>query len=138
VTVIVLSACPPGLRGQLTRWLLEIAPGVFVEHVPGRVRDLLWDRIIGLVGRGRALMVYSTDGEQRLAFKVHGHHWAPEDHDGIHLMRRPPTGRKTPANGETTPGTGSGTGATGPPERWSVAARRRRFGSNALRRPTEK
>lgn len=28
MVVIVLTACPVGLRGDLTRWLLEIAPGV--------------------------------------------------------------------------------------------------------------
>lgn len=30
MVVIVLSACPAGLRGHLTRWLLEISAGVFV------------------------------------------------------------------------------------------------------------
>ena len=30
MVVIVLTACPAGLRGHLTRWLLEISPGVFV------------------------------------------------------------------------------------------------------------
>ena len=30
MTVIVVTACPAGLRGHLTRWLLEISPGVFV------------------------------------------------------------------------------------------------------------
>ncbi|MCQ8210670.1 type I-E CRISPR-associated endoribonuclease Cas2e, partial [Cutibacterium acnes subsp. acnes] len=44
MTVLVLTACPAGLRGHLTRWLLEISPGVFVGHVPTRVRDALWDR----------------------------------------------------------------------------------------------
>ena len=39
MTVLVLTACPAGLRGHLTRWLLEISPGVFVGHVPARVRD---------------------------------------------------------------------------------------------------
>ncbi|MGO4760857.1 type I-E CRISPR-associated endoribonuclease Cas2, partial [Streptomyces sp. 2MCAF27] len=29
MTVIVLTNCPAGLRGFLTRWLLEISPGVF-------------------------------------------------------------------------------------------------------------
>jgi CRISPR-associated protein Cas2 len=41
MVVIVLSACPAGLRGHLTRWLVEISAGVFVGHVSARVRDLL-------------------------------------------------------------------------------------------------
>jgi CRISPR-associated protein Cas2 len=48
----------------------------------------MWLRIIEYVSDGRALMVHSTKGEQRLAFKVHGHDWTPVDFDGITLMRR--------------------------------------------------
>ena len=47
MVVVVLTACPVGLRGDLTRWLLEIASGVFVGHVTARVRDRLWERITG-------------------------------------------------------------------------------------------
>lgn len=117
--VIVLSACPPGLRGHLTRWMLEVNPGVFVGHLPARVRDELWDRTMDLIGKGRALMVHTTDGEQRLSFRTHGHEWEPQDHDGILLMRRPPPGA---ALGQRKP----------PPENWSIAARRRRFGGSRI------
>jgi CRISPR-associated protein Cas2 len=86
--VVVLTAVPPGLRGHLTRWLLEISPGVFVGNVSARVRELMWMRIVEFVVDGRALMVHSTTGEQRLAFAVHGHDWTPVDFDGITLMRR--------------------------------------------------
>ena len=58
MVVIVLTACPVGLRGDLTRWLLEIAPGVFVGHIDARIRDRLWERIIDLLRDGRAVMVY--------------------------------------------------------------------------------
>ncbi|WP_255360400.1 type I-E CRISPR-associated endoribonuclease Cas2, partial [Frankia sp. EI5c] len=30
MTVIVLIAAPEGLRGHLTRWMIEIAAGVYV------------------------------------------------------------------------------------------------------------
>jgi CRISPR-associated protein Cas2 len=88
MTVVILTAVPPGLRGHLTRWLLEISPGVFVGHVSKRVREHMWERIVEFVSDGRALMVHSARGEQRLAFEVHGHDWVPVDHDGITLMRR--------------------------------------------------
>ncbi|WP_329065602.1 type I-E CRISPR-associated endoribonuclease Cas2e [Amycolatopsis sp. NBC_01480] len=88
MTVIVLTAVPPGLRGHLTRWLLEISPGVYVGFVSARVRELIWDRIVEYMADGRALMVYATQGEQRLEFQVHGHDWTPVDFDGITLMRR--------------------------------------------------
>lgn len=123
--VIVLTACPTGLRGHLTRWMLEVTPGVFVGHLPARVRDELWDRTTDLIGNGHALMIHSSDGEQHLSFRVHGHDWQPDDHDGILLMRRPPR--------DGTPGQ-----QKPPPENWSIAARRRRFSGNRLpRRRTE-
>ena len=92
MVVIVLTACPAGLRGHLTRWLLEVSPGVFIGVIPARVRDLAWDRVVELSKDGRAIMIYSTRSEQRLAFKVHRHDWEPVDIDGIHLIRRPHTG----------------------------------------------
>lgn len=118
--VIVLTACPTGLRGHLTRWMLEISPGVFVGHLPARVRDELWERVVELIGKGRALMVHTVDGEQRLSFRVHGHDWIPDDHDGILLMRRP-------SHGESS-------GQRDAPENWSIAARRRKYGRASVPR----
>lgn len=87
--VVVLSNCPPALRGDLTRWLLEISSGVYVGKVNARVRERLWERITSSVQSGRALMVYSTNTEQGLDFKVHRHQWETVDFDGVTLMRRP-------------------------------------------------
>ncbi len=101
--MLVLTACPAGLRGHLTRWLLEISPGVFVGFVTARVRDLLWDRVVELAKDGRAIMVHAAKGEQRLAFKVHRHDWRPVDLDGIHLMLRP-TDPSTTSEPELRPG----------------------------------
>jgi CRISPR-associated protein Cas2 len=111
MVVLVLTACPAGLRGHLTRWLLEISPGVFVGMVTPRVRELLWMRVLELSKDGRALMVHSAPGEQRLAFKVHRHDWHPVDVDGIHLMLRP---------------VDEGATNTAPRRGWSSASRHRR------------
>ncbi|MFT4122905.1 MAG: type I-E CRISPR-associated endoribonuclease Cas2e [Microbacteriaceae bacterium] len=108
--VLVLTACPAGLRGHLGRWLFEIAPGVFVGVVTARVRELLWERVVELIRDGRAIMVHSARGEQRLAFRVHRHDWTPVDVDGVALMLRPAPGERTP--GALRPG-------------WSTAARYR-------------
>lgn len=89
MVVLVLSACPARLRGHLTRWLLEVAPGVFVGRLSARVRDQLWDLVRELVGVGRALMVHSAQNEQGMAFRTHGHDWAPVDFEGVTLMMRP-------------------------------------------------
>lgn len=89
MTVIVLTACPTGLRGDLTRWLLEIAPGVFVGHISARVRERIWLRVRAFAKQGRAIMVYSAVNEQHMSFKVHQPDWEPVDCDGLELIRRP-------------------------------------------------
>lgn len=95
---LVLTAAPPGLRGDLTKWLLEISPGVFVGNPSARVRERLWERTITLCRDGRAILVYSSNNEQGLEFKVHNHDWRPVDLDGVTLMLRPaePAARSTP------------------------------------------
>ncbi len=89
MTVVVLVAVPSGLRGHLTRWLLEIAPGVFVGNITARVREHLWERVTRHMGEdGRAVMVFRARNEQGLGFKVHGGEWEPADYDGLMLIRR--------------------------------------------------
>lgn len=41
MTIIVLTDCPPRLRGDLTKWLMEINTGVYVDNLNPRVRDAL-------------------------------------------------------------------------------------------------
>lgn len=91
--VITLSECPPALRGDLTKWLQEINTGVYVGQVSARVRDELWNRIIENAKFGRATMVYSTQNEQKLDFRVHNTLWEPINFDGLKLMLRPSPAR---------------------------------------------
>lgn len=89
MTVIVLTDCPPKLRGDLTKWLLEINTGIYVGKVSARVRDELWIRVCENLNKGRATMVYSTNNEQGMDFRVHNAVWKLVDYDGIKLVRRP-------------------------------------------------
>lgn len=86
--VLVLTACPVGLRGHLTRWLYEISAGVFVGKLNPKLRDHVW----GLVteqARGRAILVYpDRAAEQGFSFKTHDHDWDPIDVEGITIMLR--------------------------------------------------
>ena len=43
--VVTLTDCPPRLRGDLSKWLLEINTGVYVGQLNKRVREELWKRI---------------------------------------------------------------------------------------------
>ncbi|MFJ5678283.1 type I-E CRISPR-associated endoribonuclease Cas2e [Streptomyces sp. NPDC093097] len=114
MTVIVLANCPAGLRGFLTRWLLEISPGVFLGSVSARVRDILWDEVRQYRGKGRALLAYQTNNEQGFTFATHEHAWQPTDHEGLTLLHRP-----------SPPSSSSSNSASGPPRQgWSKAAKR--------------
>ncbi|WP_265523166.1 type I-E CRISPR-associated endoribonuclease Cas2e [Oerskovia flava] len=156
--VVVLSVTPEKLRGELTRWLLEISAGVYVGHVSARVRELLWLRIVEDVSRGRALMVWSTTTEQRLDFRVHNHAWETADHDGVTLMRRQTAesrkfaaelddsarrsnrersrsgGISSESDHLTTPTTDNRPPSSGVRRGWSNASRRRRYGTSIEQR----
>lgn len=58
MVVLILTATPVGLRGEVSRWLEEVAPGVFVGNLGKRVRERLWEKVVARLGGGRALMVY--------------------------------------------------------------------------------
>ena len=87
--VITLTDCPPKVRGDLSKWLVEINTGVYVGNLSARVRDALWERICENLSDGRATMVYSARNEQRLEFKTYNGTWKPIDFDGIVLMKHP-------------------------------------------------
>jgi CRISPR-associated protein Cas2 len=91
--VITLTDCPPSLRGDLTKWLQEIDTGVYVGRVSARVRDEIWKRIRENAKSGRATMVFSSNNEQRMDFRVHNTDWEPIDFDGLKLMLRPSPAR---------------------------------------------
>lgn len=90
--VLVLTAVPAGMRGDLSRWLLEVAPGVFVGRVSRRVREMLWLRVrYGLIRDGCAIMVVAAPGrEQGFEILTTGRdRWLPVDFEGLTLVRRP-------------------------------------------------
>lgn len=89
MVVINLSSCPKGLKGDLSKWLIEISTGTFVGNVNARVRDHLWEKICSLVKDGKATMAYTAQCEQRIRFRVHGTDWVPVDYDGLVLIKKP-------------------------------------------------
>ena len=89
MVVLVLSAVPDGLRGHVTRWLLQISPGVFVGNLSARVRERLWQIVAETMGTGRAIMVFRARNEQGLSFLTWGDPWLPTDFEGLTLMVRP-------------------------------------------------
>jgi CRISPR-associated protein Cas2 len=87
--VLTLTDCPLSLKGDLTKWLIEINTGVYVGNVSARVRDHLWERIRQNAKNGRATLIYPAKNEQRMSFRVHNAVCEPIDFDGVTLMLRP-------------------------------------------------
>ncbi|MGW6926499.1 type I-E CRISPR-associated endoribonuclease Cas2e [Streptomyces sp. NPDC054950] len=89
-TVVVLIAAPPGLRGHLTRWFVEVAPGTYVGTPNGRIRDRLWTVLSERIHDGQAVMIEPARNEQGWAVRTAGRdRWTPVDFDGLTLMARP-------------------------------------------------
>lgn len=87
---LVLSKVPEGLRGHLTKWLMEVAPGVFVGRTSSRVRDELWAITLDSLEGGTAIMILGARNEQGFEVRNAGHRWTPVDLDGLVALRRPP------------------------------------------------
>ncbi|MDX9851852.1 MAG: type I-E CRISPR-associated endoribonuclease Cas2e [Anaerolineaceae bacterium] len=72
MVVIILEKVPIALRGELTRWLLEVKTGVFVGHVSARVREKLWEKCIHNKRAGGVLQIWSTNTEQHFKMRMEG------------------------------------------------------------------
>jgi len=90
MVVIILERVPPSLRGELTRWLVEPHPGVFVGHVNALVREKLWEKCCEAKRTGGVVQAWSTNTEQRFAMQVAGDtKRTVVDYDGLQLVRVP-------------------------------------------------
>lgn len=90
MTVVVLIAAPEGLRGHLTRWMVEVAAGVFVGSPNQRIRDRLWTTLTDRIADGQAVMIEPAKNEQGWSTRTAGRdRWYPVDFDGLMLIARP-------------------------------------------------
>lgn len=88
--VLIVESVPPGLRGQLSKWLLEPQAGVFVGNVSGAVRELLWEKACKEAGAGNCTLVQSAANEQGYIIRTFGEtKRVIEDWEGLFLVRRP-------------------------------------------------
>lgn len=87
MVVIVLESVPKPVRGELTRWLLEVRAGVFIGNVSAMVRDKLWEQICQNLKGGNALLLHSAANEQGYSIRAQGESkYALRDFDGLLLV----------------------------------------------------
>lgn len=94
--VMILERVTPGVRGELTRWLLEPRTNVFVGQVSAMVRDKLWERVCAqLRDTAAGMLIHNTDNEQGFAMRIWGDtSRSIEDFDGLALIRIPEPAEK--------------------------------------------
>ena len=88
MVVLNVVNCPQQLRGDLTKWMLEINTGVYVGKLNAKVREEIWHRVCDNIKNGQATMVYSCNNEQGYGFYTHNMTWKPVDYDGITLIKK--------------------------------------------------
>ena len=90
MTVVLLERVPPGLRGELTRWLVEVGTGVFVGRANALVRDQLWTACVEKAREGTVRMLWKTNTAQGFEVRTHGAKGRyAEEMDGVWLVRVP-------------------------------------------------
>lgn len=85
-TVITLNNVPRSLRGDLSKWMQEIAVGVYVGNFNSRVREQLWKRVCDNVSHGEATISYSSRNELGYSFDTYQTKQEVIDSDGIPLI----------------------------------------------------
>lgn len=90
MTILILERVSPSLRGDLSRWLIEVQAGVFVGRVSELVREALWERVTNRADDGTVLLLWRTNGEQGFDLRS----WQPKQYvpvnvEGVWLTMRP-------------------------------------------------
>lgn len=89
LTVITVKNISPSLRGDLSKWMQEIATGVYVGNFNSKVRENLWDRVWKSVGTGEATISHACRNEIGYTFDTINTRRCIIDYDGIPLIQIP-------------------------------------------------
>ena len=90
MTVLFLERVPEGLRGRLSRWMVEASAGVFVGCISGLVREQLWDMCKGQADGGTVQMIWKAATPQGFDVRTHNPKGRyAEQVDGVWLVRVP-------------------------------------------------
>jgi CRISPR-associated protein Cas2 len=88
MTILIVEGAPNRLKGRLTLWMSEIKTGVYVADCNRKMREWIWKTVKENIGRGSALIVWSTSRAEfgyDMDF-VGSAHMEVVEYDGIKLM----------------------------------------------------
>lgn len=89
LTLITLKKTPPSLRGDLSKWMQEIATGVYVGNFNSKIREKIWERVKENVKEGEATISYAVRNEIGYQFDTWQTAQKVIDGDGIPLVYIP-------------------------------------------------
>jgi CRISPR-associated protein Cas2 len=90
MVILICEKVPDGLRGELSRWMIEPKTNVFVGRMSALVRDKLWQRVQDKLKGGAAIMAYPTNTEQGFTIKSCGDTTRElVSYDGLMLVKIP-------------------------------------------------
>ncbi len=89
MVIMILQKTPSSAKGELSRWLFEAAPGVFIGHVSALVRDRLWEKCASSKSAGSVFQAWSTNNEQHFAMRISGSdRYRVLDFEGLQFLQQ--------------------------------------------------
>jgi len=90
MVVMILERVPPGLRGDLSRWMIEPKSGIFLGRMTARLRDKMWEKAVAGSRGGACLQAWNSPSEQGFMVRTHGDTSRKiVDLEGLHLVAIP-------------------------------------------------
>jgi CRISPR-associated protein Cas2 len=90
MVILIMERVPTGLRGELSRWMIEPKAGVFVGKLSAMVRDKLWEKVCEKSKEGAAILMFPASNEQGFAVRNWGNTRRElVDYEGLTLVRIP-------------------------------------------------
>lgn len=72
MVVLMLERVSAGLRGEISRWMIEPKTGVFVGNLSAMVRDKLWEKAQQSTKDGAGMLIYNCKSEQGFNIRTFG------------------------------------------------------------------
>ena len=72
MVIMILEKVPAAVKGDLSRWLVQVRTGVYIGHVSARVRDKLWEKCVASRRAGSIFQAWNTNNEQRFTMRMEG------------------------------------------------------------------
>ena len=87
--ILIVDSMKPSLRGELSRWMIEIKAGVFIGTISALVRDKIWEKVCSSTEMEGAVLIHPSKTEQKFFILMHGNPTRQViDMEGISLIRQ--------------------------------------------------